>query len=353
MFSYPKTTCKQIPLWIIFLILIIACSNQTKPAPATTIEIPSLSEERSDLSAEQVATLRSLKIVDDYPLYVMHYSGAYTDPQTGINRPPVSDFACSLFATLPQTGNKLFGRNFDWEFSPALLLFTDPPDGYASVSIIDIMYLGISANDVMSLTDLPLERRTALLAAPSMPADGMNEYGLAIGMAAVPETSTNDTGYDPSKPTIGSIGMIREVLDHARTVKEAVKLFEKHNIDFRGGPPIHYLIADAGGEAVLVEIFQGELIVIPNEEHWHLATNHLRCVASGDGGCPRYSTLSKQLTKANGQLSEKQAMRLLSDVAQEGTQWSVVYNLTTGDVSAVIGQAYKNVYPFHLDRVSP
>ena len=227
---------------------------------------PIVFREQGDLSAEEVTTLKSLKKVDDFPLYVMHYSGEYTGPQTGINRPPVSDFACSLFATLPQTGNKLFGRNFDWEFSPALLLFTDPPDGYASVSIIDIMYLGIRSDDVMSLTDLPLEQRTALLAAPSMPADGMNEYGLAIGMAAVPETSPSDTGYDPSKPSIGSIGMIREVLDHARTVKEAVKLFEKYNIDFHGGPPIHYLIADAGGEAVLIEIYQGELIVLPNKE---------------------------------------------------------------------------------------
>ena len=81
--------------------------------------------------------------------------------------------------------------------------------------------------------------------------------------------------------------------------------------------------------------------------------NHLRCVATGDGGCPRYNLLSKHLTKANGQLSEKQAMRLLSDVAQEGTQWSVVYNMTTGDISVVIGRAYMDVYPFHLDRVSP
>jgi Flp pilus assembly protein TadD len=31
-----------------------------------------------------------------------------------------------------------YGRNFDWDFSPALLLFTNPPDGYASVSRGDL-----------------------------------------------------------------------------------------------------------------------------------------------------------------------------------------------------------------------
>lgn len=353
MHPFPKTTFKQISFWIIFLLLVIACSSQTKSSPTPTIDITPLSEEGNDLSPEEIDALRSLKKIDDYPLYVMHYSGEFTSQQTRINLEPESDFACSLFAALPQRGIKLFGRNFDWEFSPALLLFNDPPEGYASVSIINLSFLKISSNDVMALTDLPLERRKALLSAPSMPFDGMNEYGLAIGMAAVPETSTTDAGIDPSKPTIGSIGMIREVLDHARTVKEAVKLFEKYNIDFSGGPPIHYLIADASGEAVLVEIYQGELIVLPNKERWHLATNHLRCIATGDGGCPRYSTLLKRLTKTKGQMSEKEAMGLLSEVAQDGTQWSVVYNMTNGDVSVAIGQAYKNVYPFHLDRVNP
>ena len=40
--------------------------------------------------------------------------------------------------------DRLFGRNFDWRYSPALLLFTDRPaaGGYASVSMVDIAYLG-------------------------------------------------------------------------------------------------------------------------------------------------------------------------------------------------------------------
>ncbi len=360
--AFPRTACKQITYWAVFLILVIACSGIPTAAPATPTQIAPLQtvpplapteEDMQGLAVEEVATLRSLKKVAEYPLYTMRYSGTYHAPKTRLNRPSENNFACSLFASLSQRGDKLFGRNFDWEFSPALLLFTDPPDGYASVSIIDIMYLGISSYDAMSLTNLPLKQRTALLAAPSLPADGMNEYGLAIAMAAVPESSTNGGEYDPAKPTIGSIGIIREILDHARTVEEALKQFEQYNINLAGSTPIHYLIADSSGKAALIELYDGKLVVLPNDKPWHLATNHLRCITKGDGGCPRYHTLSEQLATANGQLDEQAGMQLLSKVAQSSTQWSAVYNMSNGDVAVVMGQSYQKVFHSHLDHVIP
>lgn len=357
---FPRTTCKQITYWAVFLILVAACSGITtaSPAPpnrtAPLLTAPLLTPTEEDLqglSVEEAATLVSLEKVADYPLYIMHFSGAYTYPETGQNSLPPGDFACSLFAALGQPGDLLFGRNFDWEFSPALLLFTDPPDGYASVSIVDLTFLGINPDTAAALTGLPLAQRKALLSAPSMPFDGMNEYGLTIAMAAVPESSANGAGYDPAKPTIGSIGIIRQILDHARNVEEAVKQFEQYNIDFAGGPPIHYLIADPSGKAALIELYDGKLVVLPNDKPWHLATNHLRCITKSDGGCPRYHTLSGQLAAANGQIDERAAMRLLSEVAQSSTQWSVVYNMSSGDVSVVLGQSYRDVFPFHLDTV--
>ena len=345
--TFPPAVFIPIPYLAIILLLTAACGGPPAAAPVTPTFPPG---DLSGLSADQIATLASLEKVAEYPFYVMHYSGAYDFPQTGMDWPAEHDFACSLFAAMAQPGDRLYGRNFDWDFSPALLLFTDPPDGYASVAMVDLTFLDISPESAKSLTGLPLKERTALLSAPAMPFDGMNETGLAIAMAAVPETGTNNAGNDPSKPAIGSIGIIREVLDHARTVDEAVDRFEQFNINFGGGPPIHYLIADASGKAVLVELYQGELVVLPNEDPWHLATNHYRCNASGDGGCPRYHTLAERLTETNGRLDEKGAMQLLADVAQDGTQWSVVYNMTDGGVSVVIGQDDKMVYPFQLGR---
>ena len=89
------------------------------------------------------------------------------------------------------------------------------------------------------------------------------------------------------------------MLDHARTVDEAVGIMQSYNIDFGGGPPIHYLMADATGKSVLVEYYNGEMHVLDNEEPWHLATNFLRSSVDDptEGGCWRYNTIQTQLTE--------------------------------------------------------
>jgi len=79
-------------------------------------------------------------VIDDYPLYVMHVYG---------DAPPVSAvavrdssalpaFACSLFAAFGDAETRLYGRNFDWDYSPALLLYAHPDNGYDSVSMVDL-----------------------------------------------------------------------------------------------------------------------------------------------------------------------------------------------------------------------
>jgi hypothetical protein len=242
-----------------------------------------------------------------------------------------------------------YGRNFDWEFSPAVLLFTEPPDGYASVAMVDIAYLGFAGDKARGIADLPLAERRALLGAPRLPFDGMNARGLAVGMAAVPP---GDTQPDPSKRNIGSLGVIRAILDRASSVEEAVSIFQSYNIDFTGGPPIHYLIADRAGRAVLVEFYRGEMVVMPNTTAWHLATNFLRASVgeSAQGMCWRYDALSARLAETRGQLSAPDALALLARVAQPGTQWSVVYGISTGEVVVTMGRKYNRAHTFHLNK---
>lgn len=307
-----------------------------------------------------IATLNSLEQVDDYPLYTMHYYGSYeqalsTAEAIGRLMGAASSnssqaeaqpmWACSLFAALGNADQQHYGRNFDWRFSPAVLLFTDPPDGYASVSMVDIAYLGFGRGEVDGLADRSLIERGALLNAPYLPFDGMNEHGLVVGMAAVPPGGMRP---DSNKETIDSLRVMREMLDHARNVDEAVDIMGSYNIDMGGGPPIHYLIADASGHAALVEFYRSELHVIPNKTPWHLATNFLRSAAgdSPQGRCRRYDTIDERLTRAKGQITTQEAMDLLADVAQSDTQWSVVYEMSSGKVNVAMGRAYERMYTF-------
>src|SRR5512138_1620065 len=339
---------KKILKLAILVLLLSACSaRQATPIVATATAVSKATEPVDN----QTRTLSSLKKVDDHPLYTMQYFGAYDPPRT-VRLPAVDKtesapgWACSLFAVLLDDEHLLYGRNFDWQFSPALLLFTDPPDGYASVSMVDIEYLGFSSAEVSHLTDLPLEKLQALLQAPSIPFDGMNEHGLAIGMAAVPPGNMQ---LDSSKKTIGSLGVMRQILDHAQNVDDAVKILGEYNVDFDGGPPIHYLIADANGKSVLVEFYQGKMNVIPSDKPWHSATNFLRSsVDDPRGQCWRYDKINARLNDTQGLIDSKSAMNLLSQVAQENTQWSVVYQMAHAEVSVAMDRDYTKTQTFRL-----
>ena len=328
-----------------------ACNFTQQVTPATALPTPTI----FDLAVNEeneIATLSSLEKVDDYPLYTMRYYGEYDFRRgsTLIEKEKADsgpNWACALFTVLLDDEHLLYGRNFDWEFSPALLVFTDPPDGYASVSMVDMAYLEIGDQDVLDLTELPLEDREGLLDAPLIPFDGMNEHGLVIGMAAVPPGNRQP---DPAKETFGSLGIIREMLDHARDVDEAVAILDSHNIDFEGGPPVHYLMADATRKSVLVEFYRGEMNIIENDQPWHLATNFLLSSVDDpkDGNCWRYDTLDARLNETQGRLDPESAMDLLADVSQNITQWSVVYQMAQGEVSVAMGRDYAQVHDFML-----
>jgi hypothetical protein len=258
-------------------------------------------------------------------------------------------WACSLFAALGDSDNMLYGRNFDWRYSPALLLLTDPPNGYASVSMVDIAYLGFEDDVVRRLTDLPIAKRVALLRTPYTPFDGMNEQGLVIGMAAVPGS---EVPHDPSNDTLDSLEVIREMLDYARDVDEAIGILQSYNIDWGGGPPLHYLLADASGRAMLVEFYRGGMVLLPGVSapgsSWHLATNFLRSSVgeSAEGVCSRYDRISRRLSETEGRLAVRDALDLLGSVSQDSTQWSVVYEISSGEVNIAMGRRFSRLHTF-------
>src|SRR5512136_950163 len=237
-------------LLMIASLILVACGPTAADIPVThpaATPVPVIQPTaEATFSEQEVATLSSLEKVDDFPLYTMHYYGSSEPGSSGSvgQQEPAkvqlpATWSCSLFVALGGA-DKFYGRNFDWVDSPALLLFTHPTNGYASVSMVDLAYLGFG-DKVNHLIELPLDQRQALLNAPALPFDGMNERGLVVGMAAVPDGNVRP---DPNKETIDSLQVIRKMLDRAGTVDEAVAVVQQYNIDWGSGPPLHYLIAD-------------------------------------------------------------------------------------------------------------
>ncbi|MHC4587483.1 MAG: carcinine hydrolase/isopenicillin-N N-acyltransferase family protein, partial [Planctomycetota bacterium] len=291
--------------------------------------------------------------VDDFPLYVMKYHGEYffdyfaeRGTEWGLYQKAyemANPDACTSLAALNPQGDAVFGRNFDWMHRASLLLFTEPPNGYASVSMVDLYYLGLEG-----MQEIPWSKRFILLGSPYATIDGMNECGVAIAQNAVPK---RNTPKDPNKLTLLNSQIIRLVLDHARDVDEALTLIQQYNVEF-ADTCVHFHIADASGKSAVVEYIDGGVAVVRNDDLWQVSTNYLFSEVQ-QPDCWRYKKASQSLREAQGNISQDKAMHLLKDTSQGSTVWSVVYNLKSGQIHLVMGKNYDRVHTFNLKMKSP
>ena len=228
----------------------------------------------------------------------------------------------------------IYGRNYDYIYSPSLVLMTEPKNGYASVSTVNLNVLGFTSNSLIPLRGrqrLTWFEGALMLLTPFLPFDGMNEKGVAISMLTVPEAQPP---LDFSKPMLNPTLAIRLVLDKAASVEEAVALLSKYNIYFSGNVPCHFLIGDASGDSVIIEYLDKEMKVIRSGKPYQTCSNHIEFDDRvGGNGRDRCELIANKITESHNKISNSEALNLLAktggyDGANDSLQWSVLYNLT-------------------------
>ena len=158
-------------------------------------------------------------------------------------------------------------------------------------------------------------------------------------------------GMVQGRKTIDSLQVIRLILDYAKDSDEAVSLIKKYNIDFSGGPPLHYLIADSSGNSKIIEFINRRTIIIENKQPWQVSTNFVitkDLIPDSDSPCWRFNLSYRTLNRQKGSITDSGAMALLKDVSQANTIWSAVYNFSTGSIRLVMGRKYNQVHQFWL-----
>ncbi|WP_336208817.1 linear amide C-N hydrolase [Nonomuraea sp. LPB2021202275-12-8] len=315
------------------LVLVTPAAAGCSPAPAqqTAQEAPPEQGRESVLrqnSDEIARTVSSLRQVDDLPLYEMTFHGGY-DAEAPLTDAELArrddDWACSLFVRGAE-----FGRNFDWDPNPAMVVRVRPPGGYASLSLSDVSY--VLDGGTPDLKD-PVDRRR-LGHAVLLPFDGMNEKGLTVGLAQVPEAGL--PARTPGRTLVGTTRIIRLMLDRAATVDEAVALMRRYDVEFSGGPQVHYLIADRSGRSAVVEYGGGRMHVIDDR----ILTNIT--MAGADRRTRMADTRYRTLAEGIGTRTD--ALDLLRRVAQPHTRWSIVYDMAAGTARLVTGQRWSRVH---------
>lgn len=309
------------------------------------------------------STLSTVKKLNNHPLYVMTYKGDYQLgmsvklqdvflssflDKSEVNEQNNYSLACTSFMSPDNSNGFLYGRNLDLLEGehPALLLFTNPSKGYASVSMVELGVLGYNNKGIFGrrLPDM-WYNKSKLLLSPYVPRDGMNEYGLAVSTLNVPHS---EAPKEKGKETIGRWTIMRLMLDYAKDVEEAIELLKKYNL-FTGSSGVHYLISDASGDSVVVEFLDNKIIVVQKNEKWQVASNFILSKTEKlRPGLDRFERANEYLEATRGEFTNNEALNLLKTVSQPHTVWSTVYNLTTGEITVSTGRDYSNIYKFKL-----
>ncbi len=251
---------------------------------------------------------------------------------------------CSIFAT--RNKDSVVGRNWDNQNVGSIIVsLYRPSKGHASISVgraIDMGFpLNVGLDDVVST---PFASK--LLLAPFYAYDGMNDEGLVVAVTGVNQV---EVGPEKDREQIFVTFLVRKILDQAGSVDEAAKLVEgyapfdldSHSLN------THLLVADVTGRSVVLEYGQKEWHRTYPEHPWQVMTN--RAIAGVPDAklrekCWRYKRTSETLEKTGGQVDWDGGMKMLKDVSQKGTTWSVIYRPTSRDLYLSVYQDWERVY---------
>ena len=293
-----------------------------------------------------------------------------------------SSIACSAFTADTQSGDRVFGRNYDFSATNTAIVYTDPGEGrHASYSTIDLSFLGLDADkDVETIG-----QKFLTLAAPYVPLDGINDAGVACGifMSYQGEGKGTPTDTQTDKPDITSTTLLRLILDYADSVEDAVALAQQYDLHDSASSCFHYMVADSTGRSAILEWVgtdadhdadgaQRQLNVLWNDTDalsdsadWQVVTNFIKTPGYYDGtsaemkGLDRYEHLTAALRETDGIVADKDAaMDLLASVGRRtwnnddsnsNTVHSVVYDLTDKSVLWVGNEHYgEEAYTFEF-----
>lgn len=293
-----------------------------------------------------------------------------------------SSIACSAFTADTQSGDRVFGRNYDFSATNTAIVYTDPGEGrHASYSTIDLSFLGLDADkDVETIG-----QKILTLAAPYVPLDGINDAGVACGifMSYQGEGKGTPTDTQTDRPDITSTTLLRLILDYADSVEDAVALAQQYDLHDSASSCFHYMVADSTGRSAILEWVgtdadhdadgaQRQLNVLWNDTDalsdsadWQVVTNFIKTPGYYDGtsaemkGLDRYEHLAAALRETDGIVADKNAaMDLLASVGRRtwnnddsnsNTVHSVVYDLTDKSVLWVGNEHYgEEAYTFEF-----
>ncbi|KPL07287.1 hypothetical protein AMJ86_04820 [bacterium SM23_57] len=251
---------------------------------------------------------------------------------------------CSVFSTTTEN-SVIMGRNWDNQTVGSIIVnLYHPPKGYSSISFTRSIDMDFGHKDLERLISSPFENK--LLLAPLYAYDGINEHGLVVGVAGNIETAVKQKN---GKELVFIPFLIRKILDQTKNIDEAVDLVEKYvpfDLD-KNSLNSHLFVVDSSGNSVVLEYVQDQWRKTYGNKSWQvLSTKPIYNVSDAvlRDQCWRYRSMSETLEKTYGNVDWRAGMKILHDVTQKGTTWSVVYSLQTKELYFSVYQGWDTIY---------
>jgi predicted choloylglycine hydrolase len=252
---------------------------------------------------------------------------------------------CSVFSTTAED-SVVMGRNWDNQNVGSIIVsLYHPAKGYSSISFSRAIDMGFPLNlDLEQLKSSDLGSK--LLLAPFYSTDGINEHGLTVAVAGVRETTHKPRS---DRESVFVTFLVRKILDQTKNIEEAVNLVEKFvpfDLD-KNSLNSHFLIVESSGRSVILEYAQDQWRKVHGDKSWQVLTNKpIYNVSDADlrDKCWRYGSISETLESTKGNVGWRAGMRILRDVKQGGTTWSVVYSPQTRELYFSVYQEWDTIY---------
>ena len=379
------------------------------------------------------ATLRSLRYVSPLPIYYMDYTAkvdwnqlikdkdhhyelfgntaAHADFDNLLyNNPPREDITpsrhglCSGFVCFNPQHELLFGRNYDGDTGPLLVVFYQDvkPGEHKSVLMTELSLAQMSSG-IDSLYDYDpclLEdgkNLDVLLRQPSAVLDGMNDVGLCLAAYQLPnfdngapEIGHNETprphgvNQNTGKSQIISSVLHRMILTKCATVQDVVNFFNSYDYtSMIADLNIHWYVADAKNGWRTLEFWKGsqgqDSLFVMNEKYRQtsaymsgsIVPYEYRCIenfycnleASSTYNLDHwqygYSTKARAMNMMNHYsptMTEEEALQCLQygsfgvETPNQVTDWSCVYNPKKKTVIFTMRNDMSTVYSIDLNK---
>lgn len=250
------------------------------------------------------------------------------------------NFGCSAFTAETPEGQRLFGRNFDYDDTDTLVIYTEPKDGYASYGVVDLRFFDIGTENGTDGNSIPA--KALMLCAPYVTMDGINEAGVG---AAILQLDIAELHQDNGNTDLLITSAIRGILDKCADVDEALALLENYDIHSFLSRSYHLFITDKTGRSVIVEWTDSETFIVEDTA----CTNDVMSdneFYDPEWNCERYNIIKDRLSENNGILTKDEAMSVAADAKRYDTEWSCVYDLGGFALDICIDGDYETKYSF-------